>query len=296
MRTLTIPQQHLCYHYTMPSIHPARTQLRAVLRQPEPQLNLAEAALCIAWEDQGIAMLPAALRELDSLAAAAEAWLTAAGKPREVVLALNRFLFSEIGFRGNTWNYSDPMNSFLDQVLATRAGLPITLSIIYMEVGWRLGLPVSGVALPGHFLARYTGPNEELFIDAFNRGRLWSRTECITQITTFYRAADAYFVKNILQPPSHRAILVRILRNLKNLYLERANLPAALAACERIVLIDPSQPHDIRDRGLLRARLGQTYGALQDFERYAHLHPRADDLSYIQQQAQLLAQHMSQGN
>jgi regulator of sirC expression with transglutaminase-like and TPR domain len=286
----------MCYHIAMNPQHPARIRLRMLMRRSEPQLKLAEAALCIAWEDQGVANIAAALRELDGLAEAAQPRLPAGGTPRETVLALNRFLFGELGFRGNTWDYSDPANSFLDRVLATRAGLPITLSVVYMEVGWRLGLPVSGVALPGHFLARYAGDGEELFIDPFNRGRLWSRAECLTQISTFYGEAGPAIAAHVLQPPSHRAILARMLRNLKNLYLERSEFAAALAASERIVLLEPQQAADIRDRGMLRARLDQLNGALEDFERYARLAPHASDLQQIKRHACALAERAAAGN
>ena len=286
----------MCYHIAMNPQHPARIRLRKLLRRREPQLSLAEAALCIAWEDQGVANIGAALRELDALAAAARPRLPVGGTPGATVLALSGFLFGELGFRGNTWDYSDPANSFLDRVLATRAGLPITLSVVYLEVGWRLGLPVSGVALPGHFLARYAGDGEELFVDPFNRGRLWSRDECLTQINTFYGDAGPAVAEHVLQPPSHRAILARMLRNLKNLYLERSELAAALAASERIVLLEPQQAADLRDRGLLRARLNQLNGALEDFERYARLAPRAADLPQIKRQARSLAERAAAGN
>ncbi len=280
----------------MQPIHPARARLRAQIRRPDQQLNLAEAALCIAWEDQGALDLRAALRELDQLALGARGRVAAGMPGDEVVLALNQFLFVEVGFRGNTWDYHDPANSFLDRVLATRAGLPITLAVVYLEVGWRLGLPVSGVALPGHFLVRYGGGEDALFIDPFNRGRLWTRAECLTQIATFYGPVSPGLVAQVLRPPTRQAILARMLRNLKNLYIERSEFSQALAAADRILLIEPDQPQDVRDRGLLRARLNQFNGALEDLERYARLAPRASDLPQIREQALAIATRAAQGN
>lgn len=280
----------------MQQTHPARARLRAQIRRPDQQLNLAEAALCIAWEDQGALDLPGTLRQLDQLAAEARGRLPAGTPASATVLALNQFLFVEAGFRGNTWDYHDPANSFLDRVLATRAGLPITLAVIYLEVGWRLGLPVSGVALPGHFLARYGGGEDALFIDPFNRGRLWTRAECLTQIATFYGAVSPALVAQVLRPPTRQAILARMLRNLKNLYIERSEFAQALAAAERIVLIEPDQAQDLRDRGLLRARLSQFNGALEDLERYARLVPQASDLAQIREQARAIAAQAAQGN
>ena len=124
----------MCYHIAMNPQHPARIRLRTLLRR-QPQPKLAEAALCIAWEDQGVANIAAALRELDGLAEAAQPRLPAGGSPHDTVLALNRFLFGELGFRGNTWDYSDPANSFLDRVLATRFGAKAVELILARQFG-----------------------------------------------------------------------------------------------------------------------------------------------------------------
>jgi regulator of sirC expression with transglutaminase-like and TPR domain len=256
----------------MQDIHPARTRFRALIRQPEARLNLAEAALCIAWEDQGEGRPAQWLHELDGLAEQAQLRIAGLEQPREMVVALNSYLFGECGFRGNTWQYNDRANSFLDRVLETRAGLPITLSVVYLEVGWRLGLPVAGVALPGHFLARFGAGADSIFIDPFNRGRLWSHEQC------------------------EAPILARILRNLKNIYAESEEVPAVLAATERIFLLEPDNPQELRDCGLLRARLGQIHRALEDLERYARIAPRAPDLPRIQQQVRALAARAAEGN
>jgi regulator of sirC expression with transglutaminase-like and TPR domain len=217
-------------------------------------------------------------------------------EPHDIVSELTSYLFGERGFRGNTWQYSDPANSFLDRVLATRSGLPITLSVIYMEIGWRLALPVAGVALPGHFLARYGTGASSLFIDPFNRGRLWSQEQCETQIATFYGSATAQLIEQVMAPPTRRSILARILRNLKNLYIEDEQLAAALAAIERIVLLEPDNAQELRDRGLLRARLGQLHPALEDLDRYARMAPSAPDLPQVKQHARALASQAAEGN
>ncbi|HEU5100623.1 MAG TPA: tetratricopeptide repeat protein [Roseiflexaceae bacterium] len=280
----------------MRHVHPARARFRALIRLPEPQLNLAEAALCIAWEDQNHGRSSESLRELDSLAEQTRPRLAGLTEPRAIVSVLNTYLFGECGFRGNTWQYSDPANSFLDRVLATRSGLPILLSVIYMEIGWRLDLPIAGVALPGHFLVRFGLGAESLFIDPFNRGRLWSQEECETQIATLYGIVTPRLVEQVMAPPTRLAILARILRNLKNLYVEGEALPAALAAVERILLIEPNNAQELRDRGLLRARLGQLHVALEDLDRYARMAPTAPDLPQIRQHARALASQAAEGN
>jgi regulator of sirC expression with transglutaminase-like and TPR domain len=275
----------------------ARRRFQRVIRRPEEQLDLAEAALCIAWEDQGAGDPQACLRELDAIAAAARPRISGLTRPPNIVGALNGYLFDILGFRGNTWSYSDPANSFLDRVLETRAGLPIALSVLYMEIGRRLGLPIVGLALPGHFLARYLAPDiGDVFIDSFNRGRLWSRVECERQVAGFYGSAAPALMDQFMAPPSKRAILARMLRNLKNTYVEGEDFARALAAADRIMLLEPDNAQEVRDRGLLRSRLGQLHGALEDLDRYARMAPRAADLPQLRDRAREMAARMAKGN
>ncbi|MCS6841083.1 MAG: transglutaminase-like domain-containing protein [Roseiflexus sp.] len=275
---------------------PARRRFRAIARLPDDQINLAEAALCIAWEDQGDSNLPASLQAIDAMAAAARERIADGQGARAIVAALNAYLFEELGFRGNYWNYSDPANSFLDQVIARRVGLPILLSVLYLEIGWRLRLPMVGLALPGHFLVRYIDSQEgDLYIDPFNRGRLWSYAECERQIAAFTGNTHPALIQKVMAPPSRRSILIRILRNLKSAYIQREQFERALAAVDRILLL-AFDASELRDRGLLRARIGHWLGALADFEHYAHLAPQAGDLEAIQHQAQMLADALAPHN
>lgn len=274
----------------------ARQRFYTLTRCSEEELPLAEVALCIAWEDQGFGDPAAALQQLDAIAGEVRLRIEDLTEPYEVIAALNDYLFHELGFRGNSWDYYNPTNSFLDRVLETRIGLPITLSVIYMEIGWRLGLPMSGVALPGHFITRYASPTTEIFIDPFNQGHVWSRHECERQVLSAYGSATPTMLQQIMEPPSKRDILIRMLRNLKNTYLTGEDFSRALAATERILLLDPNTPQDLRDRGLLRARLNQVYAALEDLERYAHLAPNALDIPELQQYAGVLAAQLAAGN
>ncbi|MCS6937781.1 MAG: transglutaminase-like domain-containing protein [Roseiflexus sp.] len=275
---------------------PARRRFRAIARLPDDQINLAEAALCIAWEDQGNGDPLASLRAIDALAAAAGERVAGRRGSCAIVATLNAYLFEELGFRGNHWNYSDPANSFLDQVIVRRVGLPILLSVLYLEIGWRLRLPVVGLALPGHFLVRYIDSQEgDLYIDPFNRGRLWSYAECERQIASFAGTVNPALIRQIMAPPSPRSILIRILRNLKSAYIQREQFERALAAVERILIL-AFDAGELRDRGLLRARIGQWSGALADLERYAHLAPQASDLEAIRHQVRALADALAQHN
>jgi len=275
--------------------HPARARFCALLRHDDEDLNLAEAALCIAWEEQRSDRVEESLRLLDIFADRMRPRLHGQQTPPAIVNALNRYLFGELDFKGNTSSYDDPANSFLDHALRERAGLPITLSMIYLEVGWRLGLPVSGLALPGHFLVRY-GAADEIYVDPFNRGRIWSPAECVTQIGTFYGEVSPALLARIMAPPTKRAILARLLRNLKNVYVERGALARALAVVDRVLLAEPEAAQDVRDRGLLRARLGVLHGALEDLDRYARMAPSATDIQQIKREARALAERAAAGN
>ncbi len=251
------------------SPHPARQRLYACIRQPDAQIDLAEAALLIALEDQGGPEPADTLGDLERFARAAAPSIHGLEDPHAIVAALNGFLFGELGFRGNTWRYKDPANSYLDRVVATRTGLPITLSLVYLEVGWRLGLPLAGLALPGHFLVQYLGADELIAIDPYNRGRLWNDEERRIQVASYYGSASDSLMAQVCVPPSRRAILVRLLRNLRGVYTEQRAIEHALAAAERICALDPTAWDDLRERGVLRAYAGQHLAALEDLERYA---------------------------
>ncbi len=274
----------------------ARRRFRALIRLPEPRLNLAEAALCIAWEDQDLDPTAEPLAKLDELAYQVQPRLLGITDPGEQIAALNSLLFDELHFVGNVSNYNDPANSFLDQVLETRTGLPITLAVVYLEVAWRLGWPLVGLALPGHFLVRYPSFDGDFVIDPFRRGRLWSSDECANHVAQYYGSASTVLMERVMQAPTKHEILERMLRNLKSVYLERSLYARALAVVERLVLLEPGEASELRDRGLLRARIGQLHGALEDLDRYARLRPEAAELETLRQHARAIAAELMTGN
>jgi regulator of sirC expression with transglutaminase-like and TPR domain len=265
----------------------ARQTFRALIHRPDEQIDLAEAALCIAWEDQAVNGVRAALDTLDAFAALAAPAVHAETTPEAQVQALVRCLAEELGFHGNTWQLSDPVNSYLDQVINNRYGLPITLSIIYIEIGRRLGLPLIGLALPGHFLVQYRGA--ELYFDPFNRGRRWSRAECVRQIVAAYGASSGALIERVMAPPTNRAVLARVLRNLKNAAIDADDFELALRACERVLLLVPGDAAEIRDRGVIRAHLGNVHLGMWDLNAYAQAEPGAQDLELIRRRAHALA-------
>jgi regulator of sirC expression with transglutaminase-like and TPR domain len=276
--------------------HPARRRFRAQLARPNDNLNLADAALCVAWEDRGHGDPDATLFKLDLIAAGAGERIGDSTHPPTIVAALGGYLFEDMGFRGNNWNYTDPQNSYVDHVIEARVGLPITLSLIYLEVGWRLGLPLVGVALPGHFIVRYLTSQGSIFIDPFQRGRIWSYHECEAQVRRHYGRANEELMRLILEPPSRRAILARMIRNLKAAYAERGEFEQAYAAVERIILIEGENAAEIRDRGLLHARLNRLHRALDDLDTYAQREPNATDLDLIRQHAETISTLIGPGN
>lgn len=263
--------------------HPARRLFHSLIRRPDQHVPLAEAAITIAWEDQGGADPRPLLAQLDQLADAARPGVAAAAGPAEQAAALNHVLFGQAGFYGDP-RYSeqpDPANSYLDRALERRRGLPIILAIIYLEVGWRLGLPLDGLALPGHFIVRWAAPERDLYIDPFSGGTLWSKADCERQIASFYGRATPELLAMLMRPAGRGAILARVLRNLKQTYLAHGDNTRALAAVERLLLLDASDAGELRDRGLLRFRLGRIYPALADLEEYARRSPAAEDLAQI---------------
>src|SRR5947199_5546523 len=201
-------------------------------------------------------------------------------EPRRVVETTNTYLFEELHFKGNRDEYYDPRNSFLNDVLERRVGIPITLAVLYVAVGERAGLPVRGVGLPGHFLVKYAPASSgEIFIDAFN-GRTLSRQECAKMLEDMY-GGTVKMRPALLEPSTKRQILARILNNLKSLYLSRGDLGRALAASDRIMLTDPHLTSEWRDCGLNQVQMRRDTEALKNFSRYLPVRPEPEDAARV---------------
>jgi len=248
----------------------ARQQFAAAVSRPDDRIDLAEAALLIAREEYPELEVGAYLRRLDELAATARPSVNPDSPAAEQVAQLNRFMFVERGFAGNRDNYYDPRNSYLNEVLDRRTGIPISLSLVYAEVAQRLDLPVYGVSFPGHFLVKYVGTSE-IIVDPFF-GMVITRQECWQRLHGIY-GSKARLEPRMLRPASHREILVRLLSNLKQIYVDTADFDRALACVDRILLLQPDDARELRDRGILYQRLECYAAALRDFERYLRLAP-----------------------
>ena len=202
--------------------------------------------------------------------------------PAGRLAALRSFLAESCGFHGNEQDYYDPKNSFLNQVLDRRTGIPITLSLVYIEVGRRLSLPLHGVGLPGHFLVKYQDAEDILFLDPFHEGRAITSDDCRQMVARMYEG-QIEFRDDFLEAVSKRHILHRMLNNLRGIYLQRRQLRKALSVVEMILAISPDSADDLRQRGVLHFRLHNYRQARLDLESYPFLNPEAPDAEEVKQ-------------
>lgn len=212
----------------------------------------------------------------------------AAGMRREIdaidhwalkMQAINRHLFEELGYAGNHDEYYDPRNSYLNEVFERRLGNPISLAMVQMEVARRLGVPLDGVSFPGHFLVRLPVDDGVLVMDPFNRGRPLDVDELRQRARPHLGgdAPDDDALSQILNPASHRAILMRVLRNLHGVYRDNEDWERAMRSADRLLKITPNDGDALRERGIAYQRLGHRSGARADLARYLQLNPRVGD-------------------
>jgi len=260
-------------------------RFRQLVDRPEQEINLAEAALAIAEEEYPDLAAAPYLEKLNAMALevarAAPEHEPLTGR----ILALNRFLFQKQGFKGNSNDYYDPRNSFLNDVLDRRVGIPITLCVIYLELGWRMGLPLEGVSFPGHFLVKCEVPEGAIVLDPFASGNSVGVEELQRRLARGYGRAvtEDEVVALLLGSASRKDILARMLRNLKAIYLNQTAYSSALSMVERILLLHPDEPAELRDRGIIFHGLECFRAAQADLERYLELLPRARDARKVRE-------------
>ena len=225
------------------------------------------------------------LAHLDAMGREASARLASRGldpetaSPEGLIDALNGYLFDEQGFKGNREHYEDPRNSFLNEVLERRTGIPITLALVYMEVARRAGVRVIGVNFPGHFLLRCPsthaapGLSQDLIIDPFHGGARLSEPDC-RRLLQRHVGDDAAFDPTLLAPASKPQILTRMLLNLKRIYVRMRSFPQARDVTELLLAVDVSALTELRDRGLLAYHLNDLSAALRDLQQYLQLVPK----------------------
>jgi regulator of sirC expression with transglutaminase-like and TPR domain len=261
----------------------ARQRFEAEIAKPDADWDLAVVALAIAQEEYPNLDCTAYLQKLDMMGRELATRLPEHRYPMKVIQALNQYLFSELNFQGNQREYYDPRNSFLNDVLDRRKGIPISLALVYLELAKRVDFPMAGVAMPGHFLVRPTVEDMEIFVDVFHQGEILFEEDCRTLMRQLYGNDAALRPDQHLAPIGPRPLLVRILTNLKGIYLHKQDIPRALAAIDRILLLRPESRLDRRDRGLIHYRLGQLDSAETDLTHYLKATPDAPDAFEVQQ-------------
>ncbi len=260
---------------------PARAHFASLVARPS--IPLAEAALAVAAEEYAGLDVGRYLRRLERLARRVEVRLGPPPRTAATILAaLKTVLFEDERFRGNEAEYYDPRNSFFNEVLDRKLGIPITLSILYIEVAARVGLGLQGVGFPGHFLVKCpTGPANpgDLFIDPFNGGDVLGADECVARFRAVLHGRE--FDPRFLEPVSEAQILTRLLHNLKKIYVEAGDDVRALWVIDRLLMLTPGSLEERRDRGLVSARLGGTASAVKDLTAYLEGAQDAQDVDEV---------------
>ena len=265
------------------------------MARPDEGIDLAEAALLIACEEYPGLDVPRYVARLEGMGAALREAVAASSATRDAVATVGRFLFDEQGFRGNSAEYYDPKNSFLNDVLERRTGIPITLSVVYLEVARRAGLRAWGVGLPGHFIVRVVGRDQAVLVDPFHGGALLSEADCQERLDRIFEGR----VK--MEPPmlagcGPKQILSRMLRNLKGLYEKAGDHLRALGAVELLLRLEPRSAEDLRDRGFLHADLDCYALAARDLEAYLVHVPGAPEAGEILDRIAVMRQRAARLN
>lgn len=264
-----------------------RHRLAEELARPEAELDLARAALLVAQEEYPQLSVDLYLARLDQVAEEVKDRLANETAPVVVLDELLKTLYVRRKFSGNKGAYYDPRNSFLNDVLDRGVGIPLTLGIVVLETGWRLGLPLEGVNFPGHFLVRFAGAEVRLLIDPFDKGTIRFEDEAQQLLDQGYGGMVA-MRSAFLRPASKRDMLVRLLTNLKGIYGKIGDDRRALAVVERLLMITPTAPTESRSRGMLLARLGRHEEAARQLEAYLRVSPSAQDKRHVQEMVEAL--------
>jgi regulator of sirC expression with transglutaminase-like and TPR domain len=281
-----------------------------LLAREDAKIELARACLQIAEDAYPGLDVDGYVGELERFAKRLRARLGINAAAEDRIIALNEFLFDDLGFSGNADDYYDPRNSYLNEVIDRRKGIPITLSVLYMEIGRRIELPLEGVSFPGHFLVRLPMRGGTLVLDPFSGGVPQSASELRERLKRVIpRGASAEWkdaargvpvselpLDQFLEPASNRQIIARLLRNLKGVYREKDRPERLLQVLNRMIIVTPESAAERRDRGYLYHRLECWRPALQDLAVYLEREPDAADLDEVRAALVELAARCAQLN
>jgi len=260
----------------------------ASLVAEDASLSVLEAAAAVGQDEYPQLDTQAVLAQIDALADTLVRRMPDDAAPLHRVRLLNRYFFEELGFAGNVNDFYDPRNSYLSHVLATRRGIPLTLALLYIELANQCGLSAAGVSFPGHFLVKLRLARGEVVIDPLT-GESMSREELTERLAPYRRQRglvgdfDAP-LGLFLQAASPRAILARLLHNLKEIFRSGDDWPRLLAVQQRLVVLLPDAPEEQRDRGLVQAELGRHDLAADDISAYLSARPDAADAAVLRRQ------------
>ena len=267
--------------------------LRQMMEQSEEQISLAEAALLIAASEYPELDAAEYIERLDTMAGNIRQQIKGEADALQTIAGINRYLFEEEGFCGNADDYYDPRNSFLNEVLDRKTGIPITLSTVYLEIAERLKLPLVGVGLPGHFLVKH--PSFDILIDPFSKGRILSEDDCREQMTQLL-GESVPFQKSYLEAVSKRHIIGRMLNNLRTIYVNAKQFQKALSITGMAVAVHPDSALEWKQRAAILIHMRRHGEAIADLNRYLELAPEAEDAKEIRQVATDLRKSLAQFN
>lgn len=252
-----------------------------MMQRPDAEIDLARSALWIAAENDPALDIEATLTQLEAWARTLEARIDPAWNSLQRLARLRTFMYEELGFKGDVQDYYSPANSLLHSVMERRLGIPLTLAIVFMEIGWRIGVPFEGVGFPGHFLVRLTGEPADLLLDPYDHGTSVHEDDCRRMIerTT---GGTVPFDPNMIRSLGKRDMIARLLFNLKVACLKAGDDAGALSAVERLLLLDPDDAPGIRDRGLLLYRLDRYAEARASLDAYLRVRPDALDREVVE--------------
>jgi regulator of sirC expression with transglutaminase-like and TPR domain len=289
----------------MPTPSEARHKFTQAVRRRDSEIDLLEASLLIAaglGSDPSTDMCRA---QVGDMARRVDMLLKLDGvadprsEPLRTVGTINQVIFEEERFSGNRENYYDLENSFVDRVLVRRTGIPITLSIVYMEVARQVGFPMQGIGLPGHFVTGYWSPDGDkmplMIVDPFSEGQLLTPDDCAARVHAAY-GDDVRFTPEWLQPMSRRQILYRVLSNLKQIYMAGEQFRDALHTVDMLLAVQPDAIWELKERGLLYYRTGTFILALADLRRYLKLAPDGEENHLLKYYIELLRRLVASSN
>ena len=262
-----------------------------LLQTPESDWSLSEAALLVAQQLQPELDRQQYRRKLEDMVATLAVRVDLASTVQAKLAQLNRYFYDELGFIGNAADYYNPENSYLNKVLDYHRGIPITLSLLYMKLADAIGLDVMGVNFPGRFLVAMIIDDDRKIIDPYDQGKLLDRAGLLALLKS--AGADKHpgdGLDSYLVPTTNRIFLVRLLRNLKNIFIEQQNVESGMIVIEMILSLLPESPDELRDRGMIYHHIGYASGALVDLQRFLVLQPDTTERTVIEAMIKSLEQ------